>query len=511
MLTGGRYRFGDFELRLGTRELRRGNSPVALGGRAFDLLACLVQNSGRTIGKDELLQAAWPGRVVIENNLNAQVRALRKLLGPATVVTVSGRGFRFGLDVRGELAPLHPPGAAPPPELPALAVLPFQNLSGDPAEDYFASGVAEDILTALSRFKQFRVLARHSSFALHKAEPELGRIGDALGVGYVLRGSVRRAQDRLRIHAQLCETAQLAQLWSARWDGAPDDLFQLQDDIAAKVALSIAPAIQQAELAQARRKRPENQHAHDLVLQALPHLYAMRPEDNRQALALLQAALALDPGYAWAQAHAAWCYEQRLSRAWPHADESQRVTAVSLARHALAAAGDDAIIVGLAGFVLFAVGRDHESGLAALRRATALNPHAALVANLAGTAHLFGGDLQEARAQLERLRHLNPIDPAAFMFISALACVRLLLGQPRPALALCAESVAANPDWDFTWWVTAAAAGEAGDTDRAREALDNLLRIGPDSCLSLPRFRIFREPQRREQLLAGLRKAGLGA
>jgi len=172
-----------------------------------------------------------------------------------------------------------------------------------------------------------------------------------------------------------------------------------------------------AEVAQARRKRPEVLAASDLVLQALPHLYAMRPKDNSMALSLLQRASALDPGYAWAQAHAAWCYEQRLSRAWPSADESQRETAVALARHALAAGGEDSIVVGLAGFVLFAVGRDHESGLAALRRATALNPNAALVANLAGTANLFAGDLLHADEQLERVHRLNPADPAAFMFI----------------------------------------------------------------------------------------------
>lgn len=163
-------------------------------------------------------------------------------------------------------------------------------------------------------------------------------------------------------------------------------------------------------------------------------------------------------------------HEQRLSRAWPNADESQRATAVSLSRYALAAGGDDAIVVGLACFVLFALGKDHESGLAALRRATALNPNASLVANVAGTPNLFAADLLQGGEQLERVRRLNPVDLAAFMFLSALACVRMLMGQPGAALAPCAESVAANPDWDFTWWVTAAAAGEAGDLARARKA-----------------------------------------
>lgn len=507
-----RYRFAGYELRPATRELLGAEGAAPLGSRAFDLLVHLVSHHERLVTKDELLAAVWPGVVVIENNLNAQVRALRRLLGASAVRTVAGRGFQFGLEVHGELAPLHG-SPAPAPALPAVAVLPFRNLSGDPAEDYFADGVAEDLLTALSCFKQFRVIARNSTFApgasRRGGDTDLSQLGARLGVGYVLQGSVRRAGGQLRVNAQLCETAQGVQLWSARWDGRLQDLFALQDEITARVALSLAPAIQQSELAQARQKRPENLAAHDLVLRALPHLYAMRPQDNRMALALLKEALALEPGYVWAQAHAAWCYEQRLSRGWPDADESQRAAAVSLARHALAAGGDDAIVVGLCGFVLFAVGRDHDSGLAALRRATALNPNAALVANLAGTAHLFGGDLLQAREQLERVRRLNPADPAAFMFISALACVRLLLGEPLAALALCAEAVAANPDWDFSWWVAAAAAGEASDAARAAEAVRNLQRIGPDRVLGFPRFRIFRDDQRREQLLAGLRKTGL--
>lgn len=507
-MAAGRYRFDGFELRPGTRELLRGAHPVALGARAFDLLVCLVENRERTVTKNELLEAVWPDVVVIENNLNAQVRALRRVLGTPAVVTVSGRGFRFGLEVHGELALLHRPDA-PVPELPAVAVVPFHNLSADPGEAYFSDGIAEDILTALSSFKQFRVIARNSTFVYRTRDCDVQRVGSELGVDYVLQGSVRRARNRLRINAKLCETERGVQLWSASWDGVPDEVFELQDEITAKVALSIEPAIRQAELAQSRRKRPGSLAAYDLVLQALPHLYAMRPADNSVALSLLQKALEADPGYGWAQAHAAWCYEQRLSRAWPSADESQRATAVSLARHALAAGGEDAIVVGLAGFVLFALGKDHESGLAALGRAIGLNPNSALICNLAGTAHLFAGDLLHAGEQLERVRRLNPADPAAFMFISALACVRLLMDQPRAALALCAESLGANPDWDFSWWVTAAAAGEAGDLVRASEAFRNLRRIGPDSRLTFPKFRIFRDEQRRERLLAGLRKAGM--
>ena len=503
----GRYRFGRFELRVGTRELLDGGVGVPLGGRAFDLLVCLVEGRGRTVTKDDLLEAVWPGRVVIDNNLNAQVATLRKALGAGAVLTVPGQGFQFGWEVHDELPLLH--GDCEAREMPAVAVLPFQNLSGDPDEDYFALGMAEDVLNALSRFRQFRVIARGSSFAPGRGDADIRQIGAELGARYVLRGSVRRAAGRLRVLAQLLETDRGRQLWSDGWDGSADQMFDLQDEIAARVALLVQPMILQAEVEQVRRKRPEALAAHDLVLRALPHLYAMRPLDNAAALPLLLRALELDPGYAWAQAHTAWCYEQRLSRGWPSADESQRAAAVALARHALAAAADDAVVVGIAGFVLFAVGRDDFAGLAALRRACALNPNAALVANLAGTAQLFGGDLDSAVEQLERVRQLSPVDPAAFMFLSALACARLLRGEAQAALGLCAESVAANPDWDFTWWVAAAAAGEAGDATQAAQALRHLRRIGPAPGLTFPKFLIFRDEQRRHRLLASLRKAGL--
>jgi len=508
MLTQSRYRFGEFELRVNTRQLLRNDAPVALRGRAFDLLVCLVENHHRTVPKDELLEAIWPRTVVIENNLNAQVRSLRKALGTSAVVTVSGLGFRIGFEVRGE--PDRTSAIRPlPQDLPAIAVLAFRNLTGNPAEDYFADGMAEEILTTLSHFKQFRVIARNSAFAYRAVQPDVRQIGQELGVRYVLKASVRRSAGRLRINARLMETLQGSQLWSARWDRALEDMFDLQDEIAARVALSIEPAIRRAEVDHARRKRPESLAAHDLVLQALPHLYAMRPHDNSVAQSLLEKALALEPGYAWAQAHAAWCHEQALSRGWPGSNDAQRAAAVWLARQALAAAGDDAVIVGLAGFVLFAVAKDTDCGLAALRRATALNPNAALVANLAGTANLFAGNLVQAAEQLERVLRLSPADPASFMFVSALACVRLLLDEPHAALGLCADSAAANPNWDFTWWVTAAAAGEAKDADRAEEAFQNLLRIGPDRTLAFPGFRIFRDDIRRERLLSGLRKAGL--
>lgn len=504
MVTGMRYRLAGFELLPDRRELVKDGVPLAVGGRAFDLLCCLVENHGRTVTKDELLCAVWPCTVVTENNLNAQVRALRKVLGASAVVTVSGRGFRCGLDV--QVVP--PPAVADEPvaSVDAIAVLPFHNLSGHPAEDEFADGMAEDLLTALSGSKQLRVVASGANAMSRARDNDVRELRRIWGVQYVLCGSVRRSETQLRIHARLVETELGSCLWSARWDGHHGAWFDLQNEITARVTVSIEPAIRHAELAQARRRRPGHLAAHDLVLQALPHLYAMRPRANALAVPLLQRALLLDPDDAWVQAHVAWCYEQALTHGWPQARLPE--AALSLARQALDNSGDDAVVMGLAGFVMSVVGSDPGHGLAALRRAASLNPYAALVANLAGTAHLFAGDLAIASEQLERVLRLSPTDPAAFMFISALACTRLLLGESQQALRLCADSAALNPDWDVTWWIAAAAASEMGQSPRVRSALHHLQRLSPGGRIAAPNLRVFKEGARRDRLLAALRNAG---
>jgi TolB-like protein len=514
----GRIRFGRWTLLPGTRQvLGEDGAPVPLGGRAYDLLACLIRHRDRIVGKAELMDAVWPATVVIDNNLSAQVTALRKAFGADVVRTVGGVGYRLGLEakVEDDAARERDPRPAieiAPPAKPSLAVLPFTNLSGDPAEDYFADGMAEDILMALSRFESIVVVAGSSSFALgNRGAGDVQEIGRRLGVRYVLQGSVRRSSTQIRIGVQLVEASSHAQLWAARYDRPLADLFDLQDDLAACVASALEPAIRKAEIEQARRARPGSLAAYDLQLRALPHLYAMRPDECAAARVLLEQALAVDPSFAAAKAHLAWGLEQAIARGWPGVSEGDRARAVSLAREALAQAGDDANTIGLAGFVLSIVGRDHDAGLAALRRATARNPNNALIANLAGTAHLFAGDLDEAQRQLERVRRLSPSDPAAFMFVSGLACVRLLLGAPAEALRLCTESAAIHPDWEFTWWVTAAAAGALGEAARVRDALGQLRRLEGREALTLPAFRVFADEERRERLLEGLRRAGLRA
>jgi len=497
-------KFGRIALRRDSRQVFLDGKPAPVGGRAFDLLARLLAAPDEVVAKSQLMDAVWPGLAVVENNLNAQVKALRQALGDKAILTVPGRGYRLGpLSLDGEAAPESANDRA------SIAILPFDNMSGDPEQAYFVDGIAEEILTALAAFKQLQVIARNSSFAFKNRPTDVREVGRRLGVRYVLEGSVRRAADRVRITAQLIETEKGAHLWAERFESALADVFGLQDEITARVVAAIAPAIHREEIERTRRKRPENLVAYDLFLRALPHLYAMTPPDNDAAMLLLERALTEEPHFAAASAYAAWGLEQRLSRAWPNVDESDRPRAVAYARKALAAGADDANIVAIAGFVLATIGRDPQSGLSTLRRATALNPRSALVCNFAGTAHLFAGDLEEAQRRLEIAKRLSPADPSGFLLTTALGCSHLLSGDAATALALCVQSAAMNPNWDFTWWVLAAAAGEQADDDKAREALANLSRLRPGAPIAFPAFRVFVDPARRNLILRGLTKSGL--
>jgi TolB-like protein len=499
-------RFGRIKLRRETREVFLDGRPVTVGGRAFDLLARLLDKPDEVVTKAQLMDAVWPGLAVVENNLNAQVKALRQALGEKTILTVAGRGYRIGLpSFEGEAASEGTTDKA------SIAILPFDNMSGDPEQAYFADGVAEEILTALAAFKQLLVIARNSSFIFKSRPTDVREVGRRLGVRYVLEGSVRRTVSRMRITAQLIETEKGAHLWAERFEGDLADIFDLQDAITARVVAAIEPAIRREEIELARRKRPENLTAYDLLLRALPHLYAMTPPDNDVAMELLELALVEEPHFAAGLAHAAWGLEQRLSRSWPNASEADRPRAITYARKALAEDTDDANVIGMAGFVLATTGRDPQSGLSALRRAAALNPRSALVCNFAGTAHLFAGDLEEAQRHLAIAKRLSPSDPTAFFLTTALACAHFLSGDAEAALQMCGQSAAMNPHWDFTWWISAAAAGELGDDAKAREAFANLSRLKLGAPVEFPAFRVFIEASRRDLILHSLMKTGLWA
>jgi TolB-like protein len=391
---------------------------------------------------------AAPGGICISDSIYQQVHGILDLrvedLGAQTVKNIT-EPIRAYAVRRGE--PIRTEAASGDGERPrttesgaSIAVLPFNNFSPDPDQDYFVDGMVEDIITALSRFRWLTVTARASTFAYKGKAVDVRQFASDLGVRYVLEGSVQKAGSRVRITGQLIDATAGSHMWADRFEGDLADVFELQNQITEQVVSAIEPQIRRAEIERARRKRPELLDAHDLFLRALPHAYAVRPEDCDVALELLEEAMRLDPGYVPAAAFAAWCHEQRIIRNWPGVSDRDSVEALRLARITLAADTDDALMISIAGFVLVMVGHDHDAGLAALARAVELNAHNPLVLAFHGWANVLAGDLDVARASLERARHLSRRDPIAFAFqiLTGLAMNHLLAGRCEEAAELAA-------------------------------------------------------------------------
>lgn len=462
---------------------------------------------------------ADPGGICISGDVYRHVRSKLRLdfqdLGEQKVKNIAEpvHAYRVQTD-DAEPAAAEAPGVdrpvATPPMKPSIAVLPFANMSNDPEQEYFADGMVEDIITALSRFNQLFVIARNSSFTYKGRSVDVRQVAKELGVRYVLEGSVRKSGSRVRITGQLIDAATGVHLWADRFDGALEDVFDLQDKITDSVVGAIEPTLRKVEMERVRRRPAENLDAYDLYLRALPQVYAFRPNDNLAALELLEKAIELDPAYAPALAYAAWCHEQRLVRGWSPVGQDDVRTATALAHRAIAAGGGDAMALVTAGFVLVMVARDYDAGLDAARRALELNPGSGFVAMLSSAALVFGGDPEEALVHAERAMALSPLDPGFFMFLTIAGLAHFLNGRPEPALELAKKSASLYPDWDTTYWVLVSAYVRLGRMAEARATLARLVSLSPGLTVSGARQRLpIRNPASLDLILDGFCKAGL--
>jgi TolB-like protein len=440
--------FGPFVLDRGQRRLTRGGQPVPINDRGYALLEVLLDAGGAPVSKQVLMERAWPdARVVEEGNLTVQISTLRRQLGEgadAIIVTVPRVGYRL-VAKAAAAAPAALDRAGPP----LVAVLPFAN-HGSAAEDgYFADGVVDDIITALSRFRQFGVISRGASFALRDRGADARRAAAELGVRYALEGSIRRMGDRLRLTAQLFDAASGAQLWGERYDGSTADVFTFQDHITESVVAVVEPTIRKAEIERARRKPATNLDAYDLLLRAVPLVDAPGPNRHQEAMALLRRAIELDPGFALPRAYAAWIHERRVSVRLPPLGENGRETCIADAEAALALGGDDPLVRAICGWVLFIVTRDR-AGLDGLRAAVEENPNNVAILSLAGTGNRVSGALDDAYQCYARANELSPGAPEAYRFLHGLGSVEMIRGNYETAITWCLKSLATFNDWYYT-------------------------------------------------------------
>ena len=363
------------------------------------------------------------------------------------------------------------------PDKPSIAVLPFVNLSGDPDQEYFADGMVEEIITALSRVRWLFVIARNSSFTYKGRAVDVKQVGRELGVRYVLEGSVRRGGHQVRITGQLIDAGSGAHLWADRFDGSLDDIFALQDSVAISVAGVIEPTLRQTEIERARRKRPDSLDAYDLYLRALPHAFAAMPEDADKALTLLGSAVELEPDFAAAHAIIAWCQEQRYLRGG--LAEETRSAALSHARQAIATGSDDPAALATAGFVIAVAGHDYDTALAAFDRSFALSSSLALALGFSSIVRAWTGADAIAVEQANRAIRLSPFDPLIYLPYVGLAYAHFAAGRFREMAAAASVATQANPRFSMPQVLHAAALASLDRRDDARIVVQRLLELQP--------------------------------
>jgi TolB-like protein/Tfp pilus assembly protein PilF len=506
--------FGPFRLDTAKRILMRDGMPVRVGGRALDILCALAAARGELVSKDALMAAVWPGQIVEENAIQVQVSALRKALdekqtGANYIVTVPGRGYRLV-----DLAPAQASGGeSATPRLPtedrSIAVLPFQNLSSDPEQEYFADGMVEDIIAGLSRISWLPVIARNSSFVYKGKTTDAKQIGRDLGVRYLLEGSVRKTGARVRVTVQLIDAESGIHLWVERYDRQLEDLFALQDEIAMSVVGAIEPNLRKAELERIKRKRPESLDAYDLVLQALPYAYSHMPDKAAVAIPLLEKALALEPGYAAAHAPLALCYHARYGRAG--LSEKDRTAAIRHAHAAIAGGGDDAIALGIAGFVIAMDERDPAAAQELFERALTLSNSNALSLSCSALALSWLGETTRAIERAERALRLSPFDQLNYLAYNALAISHFQLRNFEAAREAAQRSVKSNPQFGMSHAFLAAALVRLGLLTEARASARQA--VAADPHFSIDRFSVAAgfEPRVFAQFADAWHEAGIPA
>jgi adenylate cyclase len=363
------------------------------------------------------------------------------------------------------------------PDRPSIAVLPFQNLSGDPEQEYFADGMVEDIITGLSRIKWLFVIARNSTFTYKGRAVDVKQVGRELGVRYVLEGSVRKATDRVRITGQLIDSATGTHVWAERYDRKFDDIFALQDEITLSVVGAIEPSLRLAEAERVKRKRPDSLDAYDLVLQAQAGVYTRMPAPSMKALALLERALALDPGYALAHAYAAECHHSIYLRGGLH--NESRAASIRHAEAAIEYGQDDALALTFAGFVIGMDKHDRAAAFSAFEAALTISPSSAVTYIQGSVILALSGEAERAIEWAERGLRLSPVDPWRSSALVGLAFANFHRARYEDAEAAARKAAQISPGFSIPHMLFAASLAKIGRADEAKAAAARVLELQP--------------------------------
>ena len=431
---------------------------------------------------------AEPGGICVSRVVRDQVRDKLAFafedMGEQQVKNIARpvRAHRIRIDGAPAALPAVAPAASAEPVLtlpdkPSIAVLPFQNMSGDPEQEYFVDGIVEDIITGLSRIRWLYVIARNSTFVYKGRAVDVKQAGRELAVRYVLEGSLRKAGNRVRVTAQLIEAESGTHVWAERYDRPIGDIFDLQDELTLNVIGAIEPSLRQAEIERAKRKRPENLDAYDLYLRAQPFAQVAMPGDAAKALALLDRALALEPDYAAAHASAAWCYEQRYMRGGLR--EEDKAAGLHHARAAIEAGADDAATLATAGFCIGLIAHDYTTAMEVIDRGLTLAASSALGLSFGSVILGHAGEADRAIDYAERALHSGPLDFMTYLSYSGLALAHYVAGNFTESATAGGRAAQANPRFSYPQVVQAAALMQASRTGEAQAIARRVLEIEP--------------------------------
>lgn len=522
-----RYLFEEYAIDTDRRELHRGPDVVSVTPQVLDLLNYLIRNRERVVSKDDLIDAIWNGRSVSDAALTTRLNAARNAIGDSgeeqrLIKTLPRKGFRFVGTVREAQRPASatvtsdnlaesPNPTLTLPDKPSIAVLPFINMSDDLEQEYFADGMVEDIIIALSRFKTLFVIARNSSFTYKGRAIDVKVVGRELGVRYVLEGSVRKAANRLRITGQLVDTTTGVHLWADRFDGALGDIFDLQDQVTESVVGAIAPAVQKAEVERAKRKPTESFDAYTVYLRGVAkHYQSSKPEANVEALSLLNNAIKLDPNFASAYSRAAFCYVIAKGQGWISVTASETAEVSRLAQRAVELGRDDPMVLAISGYALAYVARDLEAGAALIDRALVLNSNLAEAWACGGYTKIWLGEPKVAIEHFAHAMRLSPVDPLMPFMRGGSAHAHFFLSRYDEAAWWAAAALQDNQGYQPGLRIAAASNAMAGRLEQAQKAVSRMRQLNP--ALRISNLKGVLGPFRDEDIVRyqdGLRRAGL--
>ena len=515
------YSFENFSLDTARRELRRASALVSTQPQVFDVLVYLMRHRGRVVSKDDLLASVWNGRIVSESTLSTRINSARSAIGDSgeeqrLIRTAHGKGIRFigvvrqeedTFDVVGGPASTEkpPPDPATLPDKPSIAIFPFQNLSCDPEQEYFADGIVQEIITALSKIRSFFVIARNSTVAYKTCPADVKQVGRELGVRYVVEGSVRKAGNRVRINTELVDAATGHHIWAEGYEREFADLFAVQDEIAERVAAVIEPQLYAAEHVRCQLKPSESLDPWECAIRALSHIGQVTHAGIAEAEALCRRAIAIAPGYGLAHSLLAWVLMRRP--AWVGDNETILPEAIAEARTAFNLDERDPWAHLAHGMVRYRL-RHHVEGERALRRALALTPTFALAHACLGLLLAVPGTHEQATGSAEHALTLSPNDSlVSFYALLAIAMADFAGGRYKECIASARNTIERYPDHQPGHYLLAAAAAMQGDMATAAAARIRLLRLRPDFSLAWTSKNNPLAGNMLKQLIEGLRKA----